>query len=241
MTNTPDLGIPLLATQQQQPNVTHNDAIYRLSALSNGVISMGLNAAPDSPTVGDSYIVGSTPTGAWANRAHCIATYSDGGWLFIPGNDDDGTPIVMGTRQEGMNIYNQDDDTLYVWSGASWSPFSGGGGGSTSYGIIFFIGGKPSSGETVVMFPVAIEFSLPISLTDSAGRALTASTSNVAFSIQKNGTPVGTVVFNASATATFTFASAVTFNAGDIFSVVAPTPQDATLQDIGISLKGTKL
>lgn len=121
MTTTPDLGLALLATQQSQPNVTHNQIVYQLSALLNGVINMTTNTPPGSPTEGDSYVVGSSPTGAWAGKAKCVATYTSGGWLFIPDRDSDGVAITMGARHEGMRIYNRADDTLYVWDGAAWT------------------------------------------------------------------------------------------------------------------------
>ena len=120
MSTTPYLGIPLLATQQQQPNVTHNEALYLIQALLNGVVSIGSNTPPGSPVAGNSYVVGTAPTGAWAGRANTIAIYTDGGWRFVPDRDDSGTPLVMGANQHGMRAYNRTDDLLYVWDGSAW-------------------------------------------------------------------------------------------------------------------------
>jgi len=120
MTTTPDIGLPLLEAQQQQPNVTHNQIVYQLSALMNGVINMTTNSPPGSPTEGDSYVIGSTPTGAWAGKAYCIATYTSGGWMFIPDRNSAGTPLTMGARQEGLRTYNRFDNTQYAWDGAAW-------------------------------------------------------------------------------------------------------------------------
>lgn len=124
MATTPDLGIPLIATQQQQPNVTHNEALYAFQALQNGVINFSTSAPPGSPTPGDSYVIGPAPTGAWAGRANSIAISTDGGWRFVPGNDDAGTPIVLGARHHGLRIFNRADETLYVWSGTAWVPLA---------------------------------------------------------------------------------------------------------------------
>jgi hypothetical protein len=41
-------------------------------------------------------------------------------------------------------------------------------------------------------------------------------------------------------TATFSFASEVTFAAGDRLTVIAPGTQDASLADISITFKGTR-
>lgn len=46
------------------------------------VISMSLVTPPASPTVGDMYLVGSNPSGAWAGKADQLAEWSEKGWLF---------------------------------------------------------------------------------------------------------------------------------------------------------------
>lgn len=119
MATTPDLGIPLVATQQAQPEVTHNEGIYLLQAVLNGVITQQ-NAPPGSPTAGDAYIVGTAPTGAWSGRANCVAIYTDGGWRFLPGNDSSGTPIAIGTRNKGLKVYRRDLDAEWVFIGTAW-------------------------------------------------------------------------------------------------------------------------
>ncbi len=45
------------------------------------VNQVGLNAPPGSPAMGDSYIVGAAPTGAWATQAHNLAQWN-GAWVF---------------------------------------------------------------------------------------------------------------------------------------------------------------
>lgn len=119
MSTTPDLGIPLVSTQQATPEVTHNEALYLIQALLNGVISQ-TNTPPGSPTVGDAYICGSAPTGAWAGKANKVAIYTDGGWRFVPGNTSAGTNIAIGARHEGLRVYRRDEDALWVWSGSAW-------------------------------------------------------------------------------------------------------------------------
>ena len=60
---------------------------------------------PPTPTVGNCYIIGSSPTGEWAGRTDCVAGYTSGGWRYIP-------PI------EGM--------TAYVKSAAVWACYRSG-------------------------------------------------------------------------------------------------------------------
>lgn len=126
MSTTPDTGLPLVAAQQAQPEVTHNEAVTVLAALFNGVIDAGRNTPVGSPTVGDAYILGTAPTGVWAGRANQIAVYTSGGWRYFPDRDNAGTIITMGARQKGVHVWVRSDGSspaggsLYMWKGAAW-------------------------------------------------------------------------------------------------------------------------
>ena len=123
MTTTPVLGIPYVATQQSQPDVTHNEAISLLQmALAGGAITIGDNTPPVSPSEGDVYVAGPAPTGVWAGRENTIAGFFLSQWLFIPGDDSDGTPITMGPDQEGLRIWSKFDDAIFVWTDEGASP-----------------------------------------------------------------------------------------------------------------------
>lgn len=121
MSTSADLGIEYIAGQQAQPEITHNTALNQLQLLQTGVISVGLNTPPGSPVQGDAYVLGASPTGAWASRANCLAGYFGTGWVFVPGNDSAGTPIAMGVRHEGLSVWSKADNAFYVWSGSAWS------------------------------------------------------------------------------------------------------------------------
>lgn len=118
MTTTPKLGIPLISSQQNQPEVTHNAAIIVIQAMIGGAIDQQ-NAPPGAPDDGDTYIIGSVPTGAWVGHANKIATFL-GGWVYLPGVDSDGLEIAMGADQEGLSIYNQALNGFVTWDGAAW-------------------------------------------------------------------------------------------------------------------------
>jgi hypothetical protein len=112
------------------------------------------------------------------------------------------------------------------------------------YRISVTISGKPSASEKVLIHPPADLIGLPAGLVGSRGKILgNAPTSLATFSVQKNGVQVGTISFAASATvATFSMASdLVVDNSVDTLSIVAPSTQDATMSDIGITLKGYRL
>lgn len=117
MTNTTNLGITLIAQSQAQKEVTANQAFTTIDALMNvGAIDRGLDTPPGSPLDGDLYIIGSSPTGAWAGQAGNIAYYQSG-WKFI-------------TPNEGMTLWVNDEDLLYTFDGSAWNSSGGGGGGA---------------------------------------------------------------------------------------------------------------
>jgi hypothetical protein len=107
MANTTNLNIPLVASNQAQKEVTVNAAISALDAILNcGAIDRALNTPPGSPTAGDLYIIGGSPSGAWASNANDIAYYLTA-WNFINPN-------------EGMTIWVNDENMQYTWDGAAW-------------------------------------------------------------------------------------------------------------------------
>ncbi len=108
MSNTINLNIALVASNQAQKEVTVNAAITAIEAILNrGVIDLGLNTPPVSPAVGDLYIIGAAPTGAWASNANDVAYYQSG-WKFINPN-------------EGMRLWVNDENIVYTWDGAAWT------------------------------------------------------------------------------------------------------------------------
>jgi len=118
VSTSPDLGIPFVASQQAQPEVTHNEALLLLQLLLNGVITL-TDTPPGSPIAGDAYIIGPAPTGAWAGKANKLAIYTDGGWRFLPGDDSSGTPIPIGTRHS-LKVYRRDVRAEWVWDATGW-------------------------------------------------------------------------------------------------------------------------
>lgn len=120
MSTSPDFGLPLVAAQQVQPEVTHNEAIVLLTIAQKGIINATTSTPPGSPTEGDAYIVASSPTGAWVGKTNCIALYYNASWKFWPGNNSSGTQITPSTRQEGMRVWDQSINGLQVFDGSAW-------------------------------------------------------------------------------------------------------------------------
>lgn len=109
---------------------------------------------------------------------------------------------------------------------------------------------KSDASEVLADITLAFGASLPASLTGSAGGINTslngsaAATSNAVFTLYKNGSSIGTATIPSATTgrgiATFSFASLVTFAAGDSFVIQAPSSQDATLQGFSFSFLGSR-
>ena len=78
------LKLPMLAAAQAQKEVTHNEALALADIAVQAVVqSVGPVAVPASPVVGQCWIVGAEPTGAWTGRAGAIAAWTSGGWRFV--------------------------------------------------------------------------------------------------------------------------------------------------------------
>ncbi len=112
MTDTPHLGMPLIAASQSQKHVTHNQAIVILDAIVQlSVIDSVHTAPPVSPAEGDRYRVASGATGVWSGWDLNIALFTDGAWEKL-------------VQKKGWTCYDENDDTLTVWNGSAWTDFA---------------------------------------------------------------------------------------------------------------------
>ena len=96
----------------------------------------------------------------------------------------------------------------------------------------------PTTANLVMERWVAVNpITFPAALFGSVGLAGVAATGSTTYTIEQNGTPIGTMVFAAGGTAaTFTAASATVFNPGDVLTIVAPATPDATLANLSWAL-----
>lgn len=115
-----------------------------------------------------------------------------------------------------------------------------GGGGSQPFDLGIYLLTKPGAGAVVLRFNAVRSFDLPSGLSGSLFTAEVASTGTATFTLKKNGSSIGTVVFTSSATGAATFASPVNFAVNDVFTIEAPGSQDATLEGIALNFKGTR-
>ena len=112
MTETPNLGLPVIVAQQAMKHITHYEALARLDALVQAaVLQININAPPASLQAGDRYLIGATPTGDFAGQAGKLASYDGASWRYI-------------SPKAGWFIFNRADSSFSVFDGTSWKRIS---------------------------------------------------------------------------------------------------------------------
>jgi hypothetical protein len=105
---TPRLNLPLIAAGQAQKELSHNEALALIDGIVSGAVeTLGANDPPGTPTVGQSWIVGSAPTGVWAGNAQALALWTEGGWRFL-------------AATSGLKVWVKDQQLWALYDGASW-------------------------------------------------------------------------------------------------------------------------
>ena len=109
MPTSPRLGMPFLAAGQAQKELTHNEALALIdAALNASAESAGVDVPPALPSRGQCWVVGATPTGAWAGQAGTLACWTDGGWRFV-------SPV------KGMRVWVEDQQLFAMWTVDGWT------------------------------------------------------------------------------------------------------------------------
>lgn len=108
MSETSQLGLPLLQPAQAQKHVTVNEALVKLDGLTQLTLSaVGVTTPPLAAVDGEAYGVGIGAVNEWAGRGGEIAIRSNGGWVFS-------------TPQAGWRAYVADEAKAAVHDGTGW-------------------------------------------------------------------------------------------------------------------------
>ena len=120
----------------------------------------------------------------------------------------------------------------------------GGGGGSNDISFALSIVDQPLDGQIItISIPSYLKVLFAAAMLGSSGKSSVQAAAQADFDIQKNEVSVGTVRFGATETSpSFIMATETELDgsSGDYLTIVCPNPADATLANIGITLKGTK-
>jgi hypothetical protein len=82
------------------------------------VTNVGTNTPPSSPTNGDTYVVGTTPNGAWTGQQNAIAVWSTE--VTTPGTNTKVPAWVFFPAQLGMQVWNLASAQLTVFGSSGW-------------------------------------------------------------------------------------------------------------------------
>jgi hypothetical protein len=102
------LQLPYIQPAQAQKHVTHNEAIELLDVIVQLTVQgFAADTPPATPSEGETWALGATPTGVWAGQAQQIASWRAGGWIFI-------APVA------GWRAYSVTDVQTRVYDGIAW-------------------------------------------------------------------------------------------------------------------------
>lgn len=106
MSQTPNLGVQLLATNTVQKEVVINEGFVTFDALIARSAKSRTNTPPSAPADGDTYIIGAAPTGEWQTHANAIAFYFNG-WRYV-------------TPPQKTKFFLRDVSAWWTYSGTGW-------------------------------------------------------------------------------------------------------------------------
>jgi hypothetical protein len=109
------------------------------------------------------------------------------------------------------------------------------------YDILGAVSGLPNESVNIIEKTTVNGFTLPQDLVGSVANVSTRATGTTVFSIQHNGTQIGTLTFDDTSEIGQFNSTETNFGTGDVLTVVSPALQDATLANLTFTLKAAAL
>lgn len=101
-------ALPFILPGQAQKELFHNEALAALDGLVHAAVEGAAATPPADADEGDSWIVATGASGAWAGHSGSIAVRTAGGWRFLG-------PLI------GMSVWDKAAGFARRWTGTAWS------------------------------------------------------------------------------------------------------------------------
>lgn len=244
-----NLNAPALVGGQANPETTTNDAIGALDAAFTELIVVDLtnDASLSAANYRAAMRFSVNPVGSGGKELTLPAVQRMAYFSNDGGGDDveitrGATTITLADGEGGFFYTDGTTDGLEKLASSGGGGGGGGGGPDEPFDLATYCIGTPIANQVLLRFVAVREFTLPSGLSGSEFDAGVAATASTTVTLQKNGGSIGTLVWAISGTTpTVTFSSDETFSPGDVFEIVAPATPDATLSQIALSFKGSRV
>ncbi|WP_298016167.1 DUF2793 domain-containing protein [uncultured Parasphingopyxis sp.] len=105
---TPRFALPHILPGQAQKELYHNEALTLVDALLHPAVeAVGADVPTGAPEPGQAWIVGGSPSGAWAGQADMLAFWTGGGWRYM-------------APRPGMTVHLASAGVDVRYDGATW-------------------------------------------------------------------------------------------------------------------------
>ena len=173
--------------------------------------------------------------GSWCG---CGDGYGGGGSIVVSGGSDSGSSGGSGS----VGPAGPPGPAGPAGATGPTGPQGPAGPGSTIYDVVVSFVAKPDAGGLIFLltFPRPVTFAA--NFAGSVGTVSVNPSATATYTVQKNGSAVGSIVVSTGGAVSFTTAggAAQAFAAGDRMTVEAPSPQDGALADAAFTLAGTR-
>lgn len=236
MSATTNLAIPYITASQNQKEVTHSTGMALLDAALTEGLAVSVSAGNATPSAAQYRacariaITGATTAG----RTVTLPAVKRPIFVSLDAASTKSVSIVRGSASfiilPGAHLYLYTDGTANgLIRLGEFGP----------YRAAQWVRGTPGAGELLYRFRVPEASTLLPDLLGWSAQGDVAATASSVFDVRKNGATVGSITFAAAgtvATLTTSGGTAVSLAANDFLDVVAPSPADATLADVTLSI-----